>query len=129
MISAFSRFSALLGLLAKVLANIPNTARAVTTPVKINTMPIIYAALLACVFEVTGNTEIVHWVELEDVGYRSCCPKPVTIKTFSLLDVNFRSDLKREPMSHARQKLGANPPERRLPWHSRGLGGLPCYRA
>ena len=47
MISPFSHFSALLGLPAHVFANIANTARAVTTPMKMNTKLIIYAAFLA----------------------------------------------------------------------------------
>jgi hypothetical protein len=41
MISPCSHFSALLGLPAHVFANIANTARAVTTPMKMNTMLII----------------------------------------------------------------------------------------
>jgi len=48
MISAFSRFSALLGSPAHAFAN-TNTARAVTTPMKMNKMLIIYGAFLACV--------------------------------------------------------------------------------
>lgn len=49
MISPFSHFSALVGSPACAFANIATTARAVTTPMKMNTKLIIYAAFLACV--------------------------------------------------------------------------------
>ena len=48
MISLFSPSSAFLGLAACVFANRVNAASAVTTPMKINTMLIIYAAVLTC---------------------------------------------------------------------------------
>ena len=48
MISPFSPFSAFLGLNARVFANRVNTARTVTTPMKMNTMLAIYAAVLTC---------------------------------------------------------------------------------
>jgi len=47
MISPRSHFSALLGSPPHVFANIANAAREVTTPMKMNTMLIIYAAFLA----------------------------------------------------------------------------------
>jgi hypothetical protein len=56
MISPFSRFSAFLGSLAHVFANIANTARAVTTPM--NRMLIIYAAFLACVVNSGSRQEL-----------------------------------------------------------------------
>lgn len=74
MISPFSNFSALVGSPADVFATIANTARAVTTPMKMNTMLIIYAAFLARVVKAVVQTEIVHLLELQDVGYQGCCP-------------------------------------------------------
>src|SRR3989442_14657138 len=47
MISPFSHFSAFLGPPAHVFAKIANTATAVSTPLKTNTMLIIYAAFFA----------------------------------------------------------------------------------
>ena len=49
MISAFSHFSAFLGSPRFAFANIATSARAVTTPMKMNTKIIIYAAFLASV--------------------------------------------------------------------------------
>ena len=50
MISPFSHFSAFLGSAAHAFANLANTARPVTTPMKLNTKLIIYA-FLACVIQ------------------------------------------------------------------------------
>jgi hypothetical protein len=47
MISPFSHFSALLRSPLPIFANVANTARAVTTPMKVNTMPVIYTTFLA----------------------------------------------------------------------------------
>lgn len=76
MISPFSHFSALLGSPAHVFTNIANTARAVTTPMKMNAMLIIQGAFLACVVKAVVQTEIVRLLELQDVGYQGCCPEP-----------------------------------------------------
>jgi hypothetical protein len=65
-----------LGSPAHVFANIANTATAVTTPMKTNTMLIIYAAFLAVWSKQGFTTEIVRLLKLQDVGYQGCCPKP-----------------------------------------------------
>ena len=62
-IRAFSRFSAFLGLPARALIMIANTARALATPT--NTIVVIYAALLAWVLKPVGS-------RLELCACRSC---------------------------------------------------------
>ena len=64
MISPLSHFSALFGSPAHVFANIANTATAVTTPMKTNTMLIIYAAFLAVWSKQGFTTEIVRLLKL-----------------------------------------------------------------
>ena len=74
MISPFSHFSAFLGPPAHLFAKIANTARAVATP--INTIPIIARFPTTCGQKQWFKAGILHLLELQDVGYRSCCPHP-----------------------------------------------------
>ena len=74
MISPFSHFSTFLGPPAHLFAKIANTARAVATP--INTIPIIARFPTTCGQKQRFKAGILHLLELQDVGYRSCCPDP-----------------------------------------------------